>query len=95
MFLHENNRNYNSYSSSYKLAFILFHFYPLLKNKSKNQQELIVLLQSHSKFYELLQRNLMTFYSCLYYTCITQSYLSRVTLRKSVNELVYELIKFS
>ena len=39
IFLHENNRNYNSYRSSYKFAFILFlSFLTNLKQESGFEQ---------------------------------------------------------
>ena len=90
MFLHENNRNYNSYRFSYKFTFI-FCFCLFLKTKNKNQvfSKLVVwlletflfflfiacrtLLQSYAEFNRLLQRNLLTCYSCSYYSSMFEA----------------------
>ena len=78
IFLHENNRNYNSDRFSYKFAFILFLSF--LKNQnqeaswwSSNEKYFWfffmmshALFQSHAKFNRLLQRNILTCYSCSY-----------------------------
>ena len=84
MFVHENNRNYNSYIFSYKFAFsIIFSFLTNQKHEYGFQQvgSLVTrnisaflfiascaLFQSHAEFNEFLKRNFRTCYSCSYYS---------------------------
>ena len=44
-YLHENNRNYNSYIFSYKLTFIFFCPFTETKNKKQVFRKLVVLKQ--------------------------------------------------
>ena len=97
IFLHENNRHYDSWRFSYKFTFIVFFF---LSHKSKTTIRFSAswwsgnknyfcflfkasraLLRSHAEFKKLLQRSFLTCYSCLYYSSLRYVKLSKKSER--------------
>ena len=84
IFLHENNRNYNSYKFSSKFAFILFFSFLTNQKQESGFQEVgdlvtkdvpvflfiasHALLQRHAEFNRLLERDFLTCYCCSCYS---------------------------